>query len=278
IWLGNLLGCSAYHVPADTEPLLLDQLPSGPAFVDAKVGVNQLQRVHHLEQLGFRLVDTNLQLSVEQISPGISHFCGPHPQSLSQGRRGTLNLTLLLPFWEKGLGDEGQSCQIEIDPISSLSEETLKACRWATPEDEAEVTAIAAQSFTVSRFHLDPQIPNAIANQIKAAWARNFFIGQRGDWMVVAVVQGKVAGFLQLLQSQANALILDLLAVDPNYRGQGLGRSMITYAAHHCLQSLRKIQVGTQVANIPALNLYKSLGFQVEQASYVLHLHVGVSQ
>ena len=228
VWLGNLLGYPAYHVPANTESLSLEQLPHGPAFVDAKVRVSQLQRVHYLEQLGFRLMDTNLQLSLEQTS--------------------------LLPG------------------------SVLAACRWASPQDQAEVAAIAAQSFTVSRFHLDPQIPNAIANQIKAAWASNFFTGQRGDWMVVAVVHGKVAGFLQLLKGRTNSLIIDLVAVAPNFRGQGLGRSMIAYAAHHCLQSLERIQLGTQVANVPALNLYRSLGFRIEQASYVLHLHSGVSQ
>ncbi len=31
----------------------------------------------------------------------------PHPKSLSQGGRGTLNPAPLLPFWEEGLGDEG---------------------------------------------------------------------------------------------------------------------------------------------------------------------------
>jgi hypothetical protein len=39
---------------------------------------------------------------------GASHFCSPHPKSLSQRGRGTLNLAPLLPFWEKGLGDEGK--------------------------------------------------------------------------------------------------------------------------------------------------------------------------
>jgi hypothetical protein len=47
---------------------------------------------------------------------GASHFREPthreaaprlHPKSLSQGGRGTLNPAPLLPFWEKGLGDEG---------------------------------------------------------------------------------------------------------------------------------------------------------------------------
>jgi dTDP-4-amino-4,6-dideoxy-D-galactose acyltransferase len=227
-WLGNLLGYPAYHLAPNLDKLSRHQLPSGLALVDAKVGTSHLLKVHHLEQLGFRLMDTNLQLVASK--------------------------------------------------VNALPEEAAAVCRLAVPEDEAEVTAISAQSFTVSRFHLDPESPNLVANQIKAAWAKNFFTGQRGDWMVVATVHDQVAGFLQLLQKQPDSLIIDLLAVAPNYQGQGLGRSMITYAARHFLKPSGKMQVGTQVTNIPALNLYRTLGFRIEQASYVLHLHVGVSQ
>ena len=227
-WLGNLLGYPAYHLAPNLDKLSRQQLPSGLALVDAKAGTAQLPKVHHLEQLGFRLVDTNLQLVANK--------------------------------------------------VDALPREAAAVCRPAVPEDEAEVTAIAAQSFTVSRFHLDPEIPNLVANQIKAAWAKNFFTGQRGDWMVVAIVHDQVAGFLQLLQRPADSLIIDLLAVAPNYQGQGLGRSMITYAARHFLKPSGKMQVGTQVTNIPALNLYRTLGFRIKQASYVLHLHIGVSQ
>ncbi len=39
--------------------------------------------------------------SPDGVTGGI--FCNPHPKS--QGGRGTLNPALLLPFWEKGLGD-----------------------------------------------------------------------------------------------------------------------------------------------------------------------------
>jgi len=226
IWLGNLLRCSAYHVSSRIQELSINSLPPEPSFVDAKVEVSRLDEIHHLERLGFRLVDTNLQLSLKQ--------------------------------------------------ISCLSRSALKACRWATTEDEAEVTEIASKCFTYSRFHLDPHIPNSIANQIKASWAKNYFKGERGDWMVVAVVNGKVVGFLQLLLSNENHLIIDLLAVAPTYRGQGLGRAMIDYAACNCLPSLQKIQVGTQIVNTPALNLYRSMGFEFEQAEYILHLHIGL--
>lgn len=43
---------------------------------------------------------------------GASHFCNPHPKSLSQSERGTLNLASLLPSWEKGLGDEGKLAKL----------------------------------------------------------------------------------------------------------------------------------------------------------------------
>ncbi|XGB40001.1 MAG: hypothetical protein LVT47_04180 [Cyanobacteria bacterium LVE1205-1] len=39
---------------------------------------------------------------------GTSQFYSPHPKSLSQRGRGTLNLVPILPFWENGLGDEGK--------------------------------------------------------------------------------------------------------------------------------------------------------------------------
>ncbi len=43
---------------------------------------------------------------------GASQFCSPHPKSLSQSGRGTLNPVPLLPFWEKGLGDEGKLAKL----------------------------------------------------------------------------------------------------------------------------------------------------------------------
>ena len=43
---------------------------------------------------------------------GASQFCSPHPKSLSQSGRGTLNSVPLLPFWEKGLGDEGKLAKL----------------------------------------------------------------------------------------------------------------------------------------------------------------------
>src|SRR5262245_54008643 len=60
------------------------------------------------------------------------------------------------------------------------------AVRPAIPQDREAVAAIARRGFRFSRFHLDPEIPPALADEIKARWAENFFRGQRGDGMVIA--------------------------------------------------------------------------------------------
>jgi hypothetical protein len=73
------------------------------------------------------------------------------------------------------------------------------------------VTAIAAQSFTVSRFHLDPQIPNLVANQIKAAWAKNFLqVSGAIGWLLQPSTIKSLA-FCNFYRRQLDSLIIDLV-------------------------------------------------------------------
>jgi GNAT superfamily N-acetyltransferase len=144
--------------------------------------------------------------------------------------------------------------------------------RFALPADEATVRTLAAQSISQSRFHLDPAIPRATANHLKAEWAGNFFAGHRGDWMVVAEDAGEVCGFLQLLRSE-EGVVIDLIGVSSNHRSRGLGSQMIAFAAHHCLDRPARLTVGTQIANVRSLAFYQRLGFTITAAFYVLHLH-----
>lgn len=143
--------------------------------------------------------------------------------------------------------------------------------RPARPEDEGAVREIARRAFQVSRFHLDPRIPGALADEIKAQWAANFFSGRRGDHMLVAEHEGRVAGFLQLLRAPPDVLVIDLIAVGVEHRGLGLGAEMIRSAAG--LENVARIRVGTQSANPGSLRLYQRLGFRVVSASMVLHAH-----
>ena len=100
--------------------------------------------------------------------------------------------------------------------------------RFAQPEDENQVVAVASTSFIYSRFHLDPEIPNNIANTVKTEWVRNYFRGQRGDQMIVALIDNQIVGFNQLLFDQDRILTIDLIAVDTKYHRKGIAGVVLT--------------------------------------------------
>jgi ribosomal protein S18 acetylase RimI-like enzyme len=89
---------------------------------------------------------------------------------------------------------------------------------------------------------------------------------------VVARCDNVPAGFLQLLRSAADDMVIDLIAVDTAYRGRGVARAMIGFASANC-DCGGPVLVGTQVANIPSVRLYETLGFRLTAAHYVFHHH-----
>ena len=142
--------------------------------------------------------------------------------------------------------------------------------RDARPDDRRAVIALAAREYTVSRFHLDPEIADDVARSIKREWVDNYFKGARGDRMLVAEHDGEVTGF-QLVLDTPEAAVIDLIAVAAAARGRGIGSSLVCSLAESSPD--RPVQAGTQVANLPALRLYERLGFAVARTDYVLHRH-----
>lgn len=233
-WLAGILGREAYGVVLaraegnrlpegysdDPEPLR--ELLQRDVFASSKAPVQDLERCHFLESLGFRLIDTNVQ-------------------------------------FEKPVID-----------TASLSGRCM--VRQAIPEDEEAVAAIAGTNIVFSRFHLDPRIPKAVADVLKAEWTRNFFRGTRGDAMVVAECEGGVAGFLQALRRDEGMVVIDLIAVDRRFRRRGVGRDMCLFV-ERVYPDTRQVRVGTQIANTPSLWLYTGLGYVFADAQYVFHHH-----
>lgn len=212
------------RVPGAAEHAIVHAAKFPRWMIEARVQVAEVATVGALQDRGFRLIDTNVQLVRAADAGGV-------------------------PGGER--------------------------CRMATAADEAAVRSVAATSFSYTRFHLDPAIPDSAANLVKEEWVGNFFRGKRGKWMVLAEDADGVTGFLQLLHIPEGDVVIDLIAVSERGRNKGVARSMIAYAASRCLERPATLLVGTQIANIASLALYDSLGFRISQASYVLHLHGG---
>ena len=148
--------------------------------------------------------------------------------------------------------------------------------RLARSEDREAVERIARCSFTYSRFHLDPDIPRSLADEIKAQWAGNFFLGKRGDHMVVAEQGGEIVGFTQLLKASGDVIVIDLIAVEKTHRGKGMAQEMIRFSSS-TFDRTRVMRVGTQIANTVSLGVYQDMGFRIVSSWYVFHHHRTVS-
>jgi ribosomal protein S18 acetylase RimI-like enzyme len=157
-------------------------------------------------------------------------------------------------------------------PLSDVPEIEMPGLMFASPDMADAVGDIAATSFTEDRFHRDPAIPNPVADALKRSWAKNFFAGKRGDWMVVACVGGRPVGFLQLLRLPSGELLIDLIGVSAGERGRGFARAMIAFARRNCGCS-GEVVVGTAIANARSIRLYEKMGFRLRAAQYVFHHH-----
>jgi len=158
------------------------------------------------------------------------------------------------------------------DPASDVSVEP------ARPEHESAIAAIAAAAFDYSRFHLDPLIERRLADELKREWVVSCLRGRRGVGVLVALIDGTPAGFLTVVAGQhqgRTTRVIDLIGVRRESRRRGVGKTLVRHFLRRFRPEAEALQVGTQVANIPSLQLYGDLGFRVVASTYVMHCHVG---
>ncbi len=141
---------------------------------------------------------------------------------------------------------------------------------FAEKKHQKTTGKIARDNFIYSRFHLDPLIDNDIASQIKQNWVENYFLGKRGDKMVLTFLNAEPVGFLQLIIKDKE-LFIDLIGVDKKAQGKGVASAMIHFASKNIKRPC--IKVGTQICNLPSIKLYQNLGFVLTGSDYVFHYH-----
>jgi ribosomal protein S18 acetylase RimI-like enzyme len=162
---------------------------------------------------------------------------------------------------------------IEFSLTRQMNPKKILNVRFAKSSDEFAVRSIAKSAFKYNRFNRDQNISDKIASKIKEEWAGNFFSGKRGKWMLVAEINFKTVGFLQVTECNNDTTIIDLIAVDEKNRGKGLAKEMIYFLYLNCLKKNGIIKVGTQISNTSSIELYLNIGFRIKSASYVLHMH-----
>lgn len=131
--------------------------------------------------------------------------------------------------------------------------------RFSNSQDADSCATIAEAVFQSDRYHADPMVSESMANQIKAAWARNEVNG-RTDKTFIWDADGEIAGFNGCLL-QDRTMTVDLIAVSQAHQGQGIGAALIEAAFSYYAGQADYARIATQDTNIGALALYRKLGF-----------------
>ena len=106
----------------------------------------------------------------------------------------------------------------------------------------------------------------------------SYLRGDRGEKLLVARVDGEVAGFLAVIAGSHEgrpAGTVDLMGVDVERQGSGVGRALLRRFILDSGERYEFLLAGTQAANLPAVRLYEGEGFGLVSSTYDLHMHVG---
>lgn len=141
----------------------------------------------------------------------------------------------------------------------------------ADDADLPVIEDIAAHAFGYERFHADPRLERALADQRYRVWVRNshrhptqrlYKICDGPDLIAFFVTENKPDGLCYW----------HLTAIAPGFQGRGYGKRVWREMLNqHQREGMTRI--GTTIAggNTPVLNLYVSLGFRFQPPEITLH-------
>lgn len=157
-------------------------------------------------------------------------------------------------------------------PFIGHAENDFGASTPLSPDDTStieKVAALAKESFRHDRLHADPLVPNDVADNFKAEWVRRAC--KEGGRRIVYVILGhrRDPDAFLICFKVGNKLVVDLIAVKMEYRGQGISVLLLNEAAARLKTT--EMRAGTQSTNKVAKALYERIGLTIVQRERTLH-------
>jgi GNAT superfamily N-acetyltransferase len=143
------------------------------------------------------------------------------------------------------------------------------------PGDAEAVRRVAAEAFRGygGHYHADPRLHPARCDETYSSWAfRSCTSRDVADRVLVAELDGEVAGFITLRLNSADEGEGALFAVAPAARRAGLGRSLLVRSLEWLAeQGRRRMVISTQVTNVRVQRIWTRLGFEPSHSFYTFH-------
>ncbi len=142
---------------------------------------------------------------------------------------------------------------------------------YPTSEVSPALLSLALASGAYSRFRLDDKLPKGSYDRLYQRWIELSVTHEIATEVFCYMVDGEPKGMVTLKRDGTDASI-GLVATDPQYRGKGIGLSMLQHVKNYCWeQNIKKLTVATQKQNLPACRMYEKAGFQVQSCTNIWH-------
>lgn len=129
-------------------------------------------------------------------------------------------------------------------------------------EENKEIVDIAEKAFMYSRFKNDDHLSEN-RNEVYREWTKNAF-NKPYKYFCYFIKDSKIIGYILFSIKEDNeSIFLELIAVNKEFKGQGIGQQLIEQLEKFAVENkIKNINVGTQLNNIKAQNFYEKNGFK----------------
>ncbi len=154
-----------------------------------------------------------------------------------------------------------------LDNLNISENSKVVNCKNVLTDD---LLKLAIESGEYSRFRIDKNFKNSEYERLYSRWIINS-LNDANVYVYLTIDQLKISGLITVRVKGFLAEI-GLVSVDKNYRGKGIGSSLVNHAIYKAKKmGALKINVITQGKNLPALKLYEKCGFKTTDIKYVYH-------
>jgi len=159
----------------------------------------------------------------------------------------------------------------------SLKADDVNGIRPAAEKDHNEILKISSDSFEFSRIYMDNNIPKSKADRFYFELTKSI-LSDRDNLKLVIEKQNKIAGFV--IGNKANNInmffekklgYLWLISVLKSFRGKNIAKALLNEFLIKFSEEVDYIEISTQIANVPAINLYSSFG--LHPVTYIITMH-----
>lgn len=129
---------------------------------------------------------------------------------------------------------------------------------------------VLEKDYMYSKFVRDPHMRSRNAFNVYNEWIANSKCFD-DKYFAVKLVERRVAGFT-LFRLVDNDVTLELVKVNEDFRGCGIASELMRGIDHFgSLHGCEIARVGTQLDNLPAINMYHKMGFREVSRTFVYH-------